>query len=127
MKIKYKYIKQTVFVAFASVLFCTACSDEWNDHYDRYDASMVNNGTLWQAISSQSNLSNFTRVVKACGYDAILNGSQTFSVFAPTDDTFSSTEADSLINVYNSQFQRGVSSDDNTVVKQFLQNHISLF
>lgn len=127
MKIKYKYIKQTVFVAFASVLFCTACSDEWNDHYDRYDASMVNNGTLWQAISSQSNLSNFTRVVKACGYDAILNGSQTFSVFAPTDDTFSSTEADSLINVYNAQFQRGVSSDDNTVVKQFLQNHISLF
>lgn len=127
MKMKYKNIRQTVIVAIATVLFCAACSDEWNDHYDKYDSSVANSGTLWEAISSQSKLSNFTRVVKACGYDAILNGSQTFSVFAPTDDQFTSTQADSLIQVFNEQKAKGVRSDDNTVVRQFLQNHICLY
>ena len=65
--------------------------------------------------------------MKACGYDAVLNGSQTFTVFAPTDDQFQAGQADSLIEVFNAQKARGVKSDDNTVVKQFLQNHICLF
>lgn len=127
MKMKYRNIRLTVIVAFATVLLCAACSDEWNDHYEGNDTSIAKSGTLWGAISSQSNLSNFTRVVKACGYDAVLNGSQTFTVFAPTDDQFQAGQADSLIEVFNAQKARGVKSDDNTVVKQFLQNHICLF
>lgn len=127
MKMKYINIGRTAIVAFATVLFCAACSDEWNDHYEKFDTSVANSGTLWEAISSQGNLSNFSRVVQACGYDAVLNGSQTFSVFAPTNDQFTSTQADSLINVFNEQKAKGVRSDDNTVVKQFLQNHICLY
>lgn len=127
MKMKYKNTRQMVVVALATVLFCAACSDEWDDHYGKFDSSVANSGTLWNAISSQGKLSNFTRVVKACGYDAILNGSQTFSVFAPSDDYFTSAQADSLIEVFNAQKARGVRSDDNTVVKQFLQNHICLY
>ncbi|MBQ4209564.1 MAG: fasciclin domain-containing protein, partial [Prevotella sp.] len=124
---KYRNIRLTVIVACATVLLCAACSDEWNDHYNGNDTSIAKSGTLWGAISSQGNLSNFTRVVKACGYDAVLNGSQTFTVFAPTDDQFQAGQADSLIEVFNAQKARGVKSDDNTVVKQFLQNHICLF
>lgn len=127
MKMKYRNIRLTVIVACATVLLCAACSDEWNDHYNGNDTSIAKSGTLWGAISSQGNLSNFTRVVKACGYDAVLNGSQTFTVFAPTDDQFQAGQADSLIEVFNAQKARGVKSDDNTVVKQFLQNHICLF
>lgn len=127
MKMKYRNIRLTVIVACATVLLCAACSDEWNDHYNGNDTSIAKSGTLWGAISSQGNLSNFTRVVKACGYDAVLNGSQTFTVFAPTDDQFKAGQADSLIEVFNAQKARGVKSDDNTVVKQFLQNHICLF
>ena len=112
-------------IAVVAALFLSAsCTDDWNEHYD---ASTVDSGTLWQAISSQSNLSNFTRVAKACGYDLVLNGSQTFSVFAPTDDVFSSAEADSLIQEFQRQKAAGVRSDDNTVVRQFLQNHIALY
>ena len=112
-------------IAVVAALFLSAsCTDDWNEHYD---ASSVDSGTLWQAISSQSNLSNFTRVAKACGYDLVLNGSQTFSVFAPTDDVFSSAEADSLIQEFQRQKAAGVRSDDNTVVRQFLQNHIALY
>lgn len=127
MKTKNLYIKQMVFATVVTALFCIACSDEWNDHYDRNDASMVNNGTLWSAITADGNLSNFARVVEGCDYSAILNGSQTFSVFAPTNDRLTSAQADSLIASYKAQKAIGVSSDDNTVVRQFLQNHISLY
>lgn len=101
-----------------------SCSNDWNDHYD---VASINSGTLWQAIEADGNLSNFARVVKACGYDQILNGSQTFSVFAPTNAALSVAEADSLVSVYQQQAAAGTRSDDNTVVRQFLQNHIALF
>ena len=64
-------------IAVVAALCCTSCNDDWNEHYD---AGSVDSGTLWSAISAQSNVSNFANVVKACGYDAVLNGSQTFSV-----------------------------------------------
>ncbi|MCR5132095.1 MAG: fasciclin domain-containing protein [Prevotella sp.] len=108
----------------AAVVFGSSCSDEWNEHYEESSSTA---GTLWEAIQSQGNLSNFSRVVKACGYDAVLNGSQNFSVFAPTDDVFSSAEADSLIAAFQEQNAQGTRSDENTVVRQFLQNHIALY
>jgi len=125
---KKKFIKTNkiwVAAAFLVALFSTsACSDEWNEHYD---PAVTNNGTLWEAISNQNNLSNFTRVVKACGYDLTLNGTQVFTIFAPTDDVFSSEEADALIAEFQAQKNAGVKTADNSVVKQFLQNHISLY
>lgn len=109
--------------AFGAAL--SSCSDDWNDHYD---ASTVDNGTLWQAIKSQSELSNFAHVVEACGYDQILDGSQTFTVFAPTNSAFTSSQADSLIERWKAE-GGGLKgrSNDNTVVRQFLQNHIALY
>ena len=122
---KYQFNKiGSAFAVAAALLISVSCSDDWNEHYD---ASTVDSGTLWSAIQSNGNLSNFTRVVKECGYDLLLNGSQTFSVFAPTDDVLSSAQADSLIAVYKAQKAAGVRTDDNTVVKQFLQNHMTLY
>ena len=122
---KYQFNKiGSAFAVAAALLISVSCSDDWNEHYD---ASTVDSGTLWSAIQSNGNLSNFTRVVKECGYDLLLNGSQTFSVFAPTDDVLSSAQADSLIAVFKAQKAAGVRTDDNTVVKQFLQNHMTLY
>ena len=118
------FIRYALSVSVALAVLCTACSEEWDEHYD---ASTVDNGTLWQAIAQQGNLSNFATVVKACGYDVTLDGSQTFSVFAPTNDTFSRAEADSLVAEYQRQKANGVRTNDNTVVRQFLQNHIALY
>lgn len=101
-----------------------SCTTEWNEHYD---AATIDSGTLWQAIDTQENLSNFAKVVKGCGYDRVLNGSQTFSVFAPTNESFTAAEADSLVAEFQRQAAAGVRSDDNTVVRQFLQNHIAQF
>ena len=49
-----------------------------------------------------------------------------FTVFAPTNDCLSEAEANALISQYNNQKGK-VSDEDNTVVKEFLQNHIALY
>ena len=102
----------------------TSCSDKWEEHYNPSD---VVSGTLWQSISSNQELSSFARVAEACGYDKILDGSQTFTVFAPTNSAFTAAEADLLIATYKEQEARGVRSNDNSVVRRFLQNHIALY
>ena len=101
-----------------------SCSDDWDTHYD---ASTAEGGTLWQAISGDGSLTNFARVVQATGYDVLLDGSQTYTVFAPTDAALTATQADSLIAAFQQQEAAGTRTNDNTVVRQFLQNHIALF
>ena len=105
-------------------LALTACSDDWDQHFE--PAASVE-GTLWHAISANQELSNFARVAQACGYDRILDGSQTFTVFAPTNAAFTVAEADALIASYNQQQAEGVRTSDNTVVRRFMQNHIAQY
>lgn len=108
-----------------AALTLTACTDEWDDHYDGKSSNVLG-GTLWDAIQQDNNLSNFANVVRACGYDKALASSQVFTVFAPTNDCFSSSEAEALIAAYNAEKGR-VDDDENTTVKEFLQNHIALY
>lgn len=109
-----------------AALCLTSCSDKWDEHYG--DASEgVTKSTLWKAIDDNADLSNFAKVAKACGYDLALDGSQTFTVFAPTNSSLSTEQADSMINLYNEKKAAGVKTAENPVVKQFLQNHIALY
>ena len=62
----------------ALALPLASCSD-WDDHYDPSTGDEGSKTTLWQAISSQSELSNFARVLKGCDYDRNLSGSQTYT------------------------------------------------
>lgn len=101
-----------------------ACSDNWDDHY-AMDATL--DGTIWQAIKQNGNLSNFARVVEATGYDSRLAGSQMFTVFAPSNAQFTDHEADELIARYQTEKTMGKRETDNQVVRQFIQNHIALF
>jgi hypothetical protein len=102
-----------------------SCSDTWDDHYEGRSEGMKE-GTLWQAIKQNSNLSNFASVVEACGYDKSLGSSQVFTVFAPTNNNFSATEAQELIQGYLAEKGK-VNEDDNTVIKEFIQNHIAMY
>ena len=101
-----------------------SCTDDWDTHYD---ASTNDSGTLWQAIKADNSMKNFAHVLEATGYDVLLDGSQTYTVFAPTDVALSAAQADSLIAEYKKQEAAGTRTNDNTVVRQFLQNHIALF
>ena len=114
-------------LALAALTF-TACTDTWDDHYDSLGDSStgVHEGSLWQAISSDPQFSNFARVLEECNYKSALNGSQVFTVFAPTNDKFSAAEADQLIAEYKAQAD-SVLQENNTVVKEFIQNHMALY
>ena len=103
----------------------TGCSDTWNDHYEG-TAANVNEGSLWQAIQKDPNLSNFAQVIQATGYDRQLNSSQTFTVFAPTNDYFTATDAQNLISQYQ-QDKLTMKDEDNTVLKEFVKNHVALY
>ena len=108
-----------------SLLFSVACTDTWDDHYDNV-AQDVNGGSLWQAIQADASLSNFASVIQATGYDKSLGSSQVFTVFAPTNDNFPEAEAQALIAEYEQQ-KLTVNDEDNTVIKEFVQNHIALY
>lgn len=121
-----KYILYNKVIGLAvAALTLAACSDTWDDHYDKKGEG-TNDATLWQAITQNGNLSNFAKVVQGCGFDKSLNSSQVFTVFAPTNDQFSSQEADELIAGYNAEKGK-VNDDDNTVYKEFIQNHIAMY
>ena len=108
-----------------ATLTLTACSDEWDDHY-KGEAVGLQNETIWEAIQKDGQLSNFANVIKACGYDKALGSSQVFTVFAPTNDCLSSAEAEALIQAYNAEKGK-VNDNENTTIKEFLQNHIALY
>lgn len=116
----YKKTLGAVLVALALV----GCSDDWNEHYDVPSNAQ---GTLWEAISSNPELSNFASVIKACGYDGTLAGKQMFTVFAPTNANFSSDEANALIAAYQQEKSANIKDKDNSTIKEFLQNHIALY
>lgn len=93
--------------------FTMACSD-WDDHYDA-DASAIGSASsnLWENISTNTDLSQFADLLKKTGYDKVLAESQTYTVWAPKNNTFD-------FNYYNS-----VSNEK--LLREFILNHISRY
>lgn len=102
----------------------TSCTDEWNDHYK---VSTLGEGTLWESIKGNAELSNFAKVIQTVGYDKSLDGSQVFTVFAPTNASFTAEDCQAVIDQYNSQLQLGRTGNKNRAIKEFVQNHIALY
>ena len=101
----------------ASLLCCggaaafTACTD-WNDHYDANTALFDSQqATLWENIQANGELSQFASLLKKTGYDAILNESQTYTVWAPVNNSF---DYDKLSGMSNERLK-----------KEFIENHIA--
>lgn len=122
VKINIRWTK-LVSIVYCSLFICvSSCRD------DHYEVETMAGGTLWQTIADpQTGTTQFARVLEACGYDKVLGGSQTYTVFAPTDDSFTVREADSLIALFNAEKAAGRRTDDNAAVRQFIQNHIALY
>ncbi len=113
-------------LALAALTF-TACTDKWDDHYTDAPLAGANEGTLWQALTQNTELSNFTRVAQACGFANTLSSSQVFTIFAPSNAHFTSYQADSVIALYKSEVRAGVRTAENRAIKEFLQNHIARY
>ncbi|MFT3740738.1 MAG: fasciclin domain-containing protein [Breznakibacter sp.] len=89
------------------MLVLPSCADDWDNHYDRagFDLPEV---TLNQYIQSQSNLSIFAQMLKITGYDTIVGASQSFTVWAPTNDALA-----------------GVDLNDRDQVLEIVKNHVA--
>lgn len=103
----------------------TACADKWDEHYEEMPAGLSNE-SLWEAISSNPDLTNFKTLIAGVGYDKQLASSQMFTVFAPTNDCLSAAEVANMIALYKSEKGK-VSEDENQVLKEFVKNHIALY
>lgn len=110
-----------------AALAAGACTDTWDDHYNGGNGVPGSDVSLWQAIASNEQLSNFARVLDSCGYKPSLDGSQVFTVFAPVNANFTESQADSVIALYREEKQSGVITKDNKAVKEFVQNHVALY
>ena len=91
-----------------------SCSD-----YDDYntvptDAQPAANNTLWENISSDQQLTKFAALAKKSNFSEALNSPRFYTVWAPVDGSISDAE-----------YNRLLGSDSATIVKQFMQHHIT--
>ncbi len=102
-----------------------SCSDTWNEHFDAKDDTMASRGSLLEHISADASLNSFRRVVEAIGAEDMLNSPQQYTVWAPKGLT--EVQADSIVQIYQTDVEAGRKWKDNRAVTQFLQNHIALY
>ncbi|MCM1311488.1 MAG: fasciclin domain-containing protein [Bacteroides sp.] len=98
------------------VAACYSCSDTWDEHYDA-NAGGVSNVSLYQQLSTTDSLSDFCEVLRATGYDEVLNTEQVYTVFAPVNGSFDKSALLAQIE----------SGDKDNVIKHFVQNHITRY
>ncbi len=108
-----------------TALFWSACTDTWNEHYDVTEGGMSDQPTLYENIKSDPNLANFYRVITSIGATDLLNSPQQLTVWAPKSLT--SSQADSIIAVYQNGVNEDLKWEDNKAVAQFLYNHAALY
>ena len=104
-------------------LMALSCQDEWDEHYGQANP-MASQESLWQALKGRAELSNFVRLVENVGYEYYFDGDRMFTLFVPTNDCLTEADVDSLTEVYNAQKSNRIKNNDNTVIKQVLQNII---
>jgi uncharacterized surface protein with fasciclin (FAS1) repeats len=66
----------------ATALLCGSCDDRW----DNDDVTGTKSQTLWEVISSRSELSEFKNILATSGYDELLQSAGTYTVLAPVND-----------------------------------------
>lgn len=105
---KYKRLKGFVpLLALVSVMLVTACTKEWDDHYDESSFDLPDK-TVTEYIKAQSDLSTYSNMIEIAGYEDILNASQTYTVWAPTNDALA-----------------GFDLADTELVRKTVRNHIA--
>lgn len=107
-------------------LMALSCQDEWDEHYGQANP-MASQESLWQALKGRAELSNFVRLVENVGYEYYFDGDRMFTLFVPTNDCLTEANVDSLTEVYNTQKNNKIKNNDNTVIKQVLQNHMAMY
>lgn len=74
-----------------------ACNDDWDSHYER--SGEVPEETVYQMIKADASLSTFGAMIDTAGYAAMLNTSQTFTVWAPANEALGTVDFDDVEEV----------------------------
>jgi uncharacterized surface protein with fasciclin (FAS1) repeats len=102
-------------IAFATLALMTlalaSCSD-FDDYNKAYTGETSSSKlTLWENISQNSTLKNFTALVKKAGFDDELQSSHFYTVWAPADGTFNYDSIAAL--------------DSATIMDRFIKCHVA--
>ena len=92
-----------------------SCSDysDYNSVPSAGDQPSANK-TLWENISSDPQLKKFSALAQKCKFSEALNSPRFYTVWAPVDEA-----------VNDAEYNRLMASDSATIVKQFMQQHIT--
>ena len=95
---KNKYIG--ILMLAATMLTATSCSD-YNDYNSAPSAGDLPgaNSTLWENISSDTQLTKFANLAKKCNYSEVLNSPRFYTVWAPVDNVISDAEYNRIISL----------------------------
>lgn len=92
----------------AGIVFA-GCKDAWKAHNELNIPRLEQ--TLFEQISSNASLSNFTSLLVKTGYDGVLKSSKSFTVWAPNNDALKNLDVTIL--------------NDTASLKRFIGNFIS--
>ncbi len=110
-----KYINKIGVMLSAGLMLAVASCTDYSDYNTvPEDAVPSANQTLWENISEDPQLTKFAALARQCKFSEALNSPRFYTVWAPVDGSIS--EAD---------YQRLMASDSATIVKQFMQHHIT--
>ena len=111
-----KYINKIgVMLSAGFMLAAASCTD-----YSDYNTVPVDeqlpgaNNTLWENIVNDQQLTKFAALARQCNFSGALNSPRFYTVWAPVDNAISDEE-----------YNRLMASDSATIVKQFMQQHIT--
>jgi uncharacterized surface protein with fasciclin (FAS1) repeats len=113
MKIQIKSLSVLLLLAIA-VSFSSCENDQWNEHY-RVDPSIVPDENVWEIIKENPQFSIFAWAVRKTGFEKALTSSQMYTLWIPDN------------NALNNLDTTAVTLDDEALIKEYLQNHISNF
>ena len=110
-KIKYLICAISVVCGFMS---CTDY-DDYNTVPEVFGGDQPGaNNTLWENISNDQQLTKFTSLASKCKFSEVLNSPRFYTIWAPVDNAISDAE-----------YNRLMGSDSATILKQFMQQHIT--
>ncbi len=107
---KFRYKSLMLFAVSMSVLMFYGCTKLTEDHNAVTDDSLKK--TLAEVISSDAELSTFSKYLVQTGYDKVISSSKNYTVFAPFNSALATLDA-AVIN-------------DPVRLKKFVGNHIAI-
>jgi len=93
----------------STLLGLNSCKNAMDEHIEV--VNIDNTVDLFEKIAAQPNLSKFSGFIKSTGYDKILTSSQSYTVWAPTNDALATLDA--------------AISADPVKLKDFVANHVA--